>query len=277
MDCAIAYASSVMTHAHSRQAKTGGTSDTRLPSRRIAADLRAAIESGELTAGQKLPSERELAARYGTARNTAREAFRLLEAAGLVDIEHGSGVFVHHPAPLIRLGSDRYSRKYRDSGLSPFLLECAKQGKADRFEVLSIQRGQPPQHVAAALEVTPGQESVLIRENIFWAGTDPVHRVTTYIPWQIAEGTGLLEEEIPHPYGIHGIMEDRGHVMARYTETVKARPAAPDEERNLRLRPGIWVLDVWHTSFDQDNVPYELTRFVMRADMTGLDFTMTVS
>ena len=117
---------------------------TRLPSRRIADDLRAAIESGELTAGQKLPSERDLAARYGTARNTAREAFRLLEAAGLVDIEHGSGVFVHRPAPLIRLGSDRYSRKYRDSGLSPFLLECAKQGKAGRFEVLGVSRGRPP-------------------------------------------------------------------------------------------------------------------------------------
>jgi GntR family transcriptional regulator len=266
-----------MAHAQPRRAKTTGTSDTRLPSRRIAADLRAAIESGELTAGQKLPSERELAARYGTARNTAREAFRLLETAGLVDIEHGSGVFVHRPAPLIRLGSDRYSRKYRDSGLSPFLLECAKQGTTGRFEVLSIQRGQPPQHVAATLKVAPAQESVLIRENIFWAGTDPVHRVTTYIPWQIADGTGLLEEEIPHPYGIHGILEDRGHVMARYTETIKARPAAADEEEHLRLRPGIWVLDVWHTSYDQDNVPYELTRFVMRADMTGLDFTMTVS
>ena len=65
--------------------------------------------------------------------------------------------------------------------------------------------------------------------------------------------------------------------MARYKESVTARPASADEERHLRLRPGIWVLDVWHTSFDQDDVPYELTRFVMRADMTGLDFTITVS
>jgi GntR family transcriptional regulator len=256
---------------------TPGTGGTQLPSRRIADDLRAAIESGELTAGQKLPSERELAARYGAARNTAREAFRLLEAAGLVDIEHGSGVFVHRPAPLIRLGSDRYSRQFRDSGLSPFLLECAKQGKAGRFEVLSISRGRPPERVAATLAIPADQESALIRENIFWAGNDPVHRVTTYIPWHIAEGTGLLEEEVPHPYGIHGVLEDRGHPMATYKESVTARPASPDEERHLRLRPGIWVLDVWHTSFDQDAVPYELTRFVMRADMTGLDFTMTVS
>ena len=138
-----------MNRTSTHASGTPGTGGTRLPSRRIADDLRAAIESGELTAGQKLPSERELASRYGAARNTAREAFRLLETAGLVDIEHGSGVFVHRPAPLIRLGSDRYSRKFRDSGLSPFLLECAKQGKAGRFEVLSISRGQPPEHVAA--------------------------------------------------------------------------------------------------------------------------------
>ena len=267
----MAYPWTVMTRAHATQATAAGTP---LPSRRIAADLRAAIEAGELTAGQKLPSERDLAAQYGTARNTAREAIRLLEAAGLVDIEQGRGVFVHRPAPLIRLGSDRYSREYRNSGLSPFLLECAKQGKIGRFEVLSIGRGQPPQHVAGTLRVPAGQDSVLIRENIFWADNDPVHRVTTYIPWQIADGTTLLDEEIPHPYGIHGILEDRGHVMARYEESVMSRPATADEERCLRLRSGVWVLDVWHTSFDQDGIPYELTRFVMRADITGLDFSI---
>ncbi len=94
-----------------------------LPSRRIARDLRQAIETGELAAGQRLPSERELATRYGAARNTAREAIRLLAAAGLVDVEHGRGVFVHRPAPLLRLGSDRYSRRYRDAVFSA-LLPC---------------------------------------------------------------------------------------------------------------------------------------------------------
>jgi hypothetical protein len=42
-----------------------------------------------------------------------------------------------------------------------------------------------------------------------------------------------------------------------------------DEVRALRLRPGVPVLDVWHTGIDQDGEPYELTRFVMRGDMTG--------
>ncbi|HEY2579465.1 MAG TPA: GntR family transcriptional regulator [Streptosporangiaceae bacterium] len=247
-----------------------------LPSRRIARDLRQAIEAGELAAGQRLPSERELAARYGTARNTAREAIRLLAAAGLVDVEHGRGVFVHRPAPLLRLGSDRYSRCYRGAGLSPFLLECAKQGMTGRFEVLSIERGRPPEKVADELGVPAGQESVLIRENVFWAGTSPVHRVTTWIPWTIAGGTGLLEAEIPHPYGIHGILEDRGHVMTRQRETVTARMPTTQEEGHLQIRAGVAVLEVWHTSIDQHGIAYELTRFVMRSDLTGLHYDIPV-
>jgi GntR family transcriptional regulator len=244
--------------------------DRQPPSRVIADQLRHQIESGELAPGARLPSERELAAQYGTARNTAREAVRLLSDAGLVIAEHGRGSFVRPDAPLIRLGNDRYSTKYRETGLSPFLLECAKQGKTGRFEVLGIERVQPPPEVAERLKVSPKTKSVLRRENVFYADDDPVHRVTTYIPWPIAEGTGLLQEEVPHPYGIHGVLEDRGHVMTRMREEVTARMPHPDEIRYLKLRPGVPVIDVWHTSLDQDGEPYELTRFVMRTDMTGL-------
>ena len=30
--------------------------------------------------------------------------------------------------------------------------------------------------------------------------------MTTYIPWSIAKGTGLLQEEVPHQFGIHGVL-----------------------------------------------------------------------
>ena len=58
--------------------------------------------------------------------------------------------------------------------------------------------------------------------------------------------------------------------MTRLHEEVSARMPRPDETRSLKLRPGVPVLDVWHTSLDQGGEPYELTRFVMRGDMTGL-------
>lgn len=240
------------------------------PSRAIADQLRTQIETGELAPGARLPSERDLANQYGTARNTAREAVRLLSDSGLVTSEQGRGSFVRPTATLIRLGNDRYSPKYRESGLSPFLLEAAKQGKTGRFEVLSIDRMQPPPEVAERLNISPKTKSVLRRENVFYADEDPVYRVTTWIPWTIARGTGLLQDEVPHQYGIHGVFEDQGHTMTRIREEVSARMPRPDETRRLGLHQGVPVIDVLHTSIDQDAEPYELTRFVMRADMTGL-------
>jgi GntR family transcriptional regulator len=89
-------------------------------------------------------------------------------------------------------------------------------------------------------------------------------------PWSIAEGTGLLEEEVPHQYGIHGVFEDKGHVMTRLREEVAGRMPRPDEVAALHMPPGVPVLDVLHTSLDGAGVAYELTRFVLRADYGAL-------
>lgn len=243
---------------------------------RIATELRGQIESGELGPGALLPSEQEVAQRYDVSRQTARSALQTLERDGLVAVIQRRGRIVRPRVQLIRLGNDRYSPRYRETGLSPFLLECSKQGKTGRFEVLSIDQVQPSADVATELGVDTSTASVLRRENVFYADDDPVHRVTTYIPWDIAEDTGLLEEEIPHQFGIHGVLEDQGHTMTRIRENITARMPTPDETRQLVLQSGTPVLDVWHTSLDQDGKPYELTRFVMRGDMTGLRYDIPV-
>lgn len=248
--------------------------DRRPASRRIADELRAAVQTGRLAEGDQLPSERELATQYGAARNTAREAIRILSEDGLVVVEHGRGAFVRSSRPLIRLGSDRYSHKYR--GQSPFLLECAKQGKAGRFQVLSIDRVEASPDVASRLDLKTPNSNVVRRENVFWADDDPVYRVTTWVPWNIAEGSGLLDEEVGHPYGIHGIFEDRGHVMTRIKEEVSARMPSPEEREYLRLKSGVPVINALHLSIDQNRLPYELTRFIMRADLTGLVYDIPV-
>lgn len=250
--------------------------DRRPASERLADELRRSIESGQLPAGARLPSERELAELHGIARNTARQAIRLLAESGLVVAEHGRGVFVRPAISVIRLGNDRYSPRYRDTGLSPFLLECAKRGKAGRFEVLSVERVIPPADVAAQLKLSPDTASALRRENVFWADADPVQRVTTWLPWALADGTGLLRDEVGHPFGIHGILEERGHTMARIQDEVSARMPTPDEREHLQLSPGVPVLDVLHTSIDTEGEPYELTRFVMRADLSGLRYDAPV-
>jgi GntR family transcriptional regulator, transcriptional repressor for pyruvate dehydrogenase complex len=58
--------------------------------------LEDAIVSGKLTPGEKLPNERDLTDAFGTSRRTLREAFRVLEQKGLLEIKIGSkgGTFV---------------------------------------------------------------------------------------------------------------------------------------------------------------------------------------
>lgn len=52
------------------------------------------ILSSGLSPGERLPPERELCERLGVSRTVVREALNLLEARGLVSIEHGRGAVV---------------------------------------------------------------------------------------------------------------------------------------------------------------------------------------
>lgn len=72
--------------------------DPRAPYVQIADELRAAIKSGRLVAGQKLDSSRELAASYNVAPMTIHQAMRQLRTDGLVVSAQGRGVFVADPS-----------------------------------------------------------------------------------------------------------------------------------------------------------------------------------
>jgi len=56
--------------------------------------LRADIITGLLPSGGRLPTEKELAKLFGVSQSTVREAIRGLEAVGLLQSRHGSGVYV---------------------------------------------------------------------------------------------------------------------------------------------------------------------------------------
>ena len=66
-------------------------------SRSVADRLQSLILGGALAAGDRLPSQRDLAARLGVSRPSLREAISALESLGLVSVRVGSGVYVAPP------------------------------------------------------------------------------------------------------------------------------------------------------------------------------------
>lgn len=99
--------------------------------------LRTAIVTGELAPGERLPPERELAARFGISRLTLRAALATLAAAGLVSVRHGSGYTV---------------RDVRASGgtdLLPQLLALAASDKTLRAAAADLLRLR--RHLAGAV------------------------------------------------------------------------------------------------------------------------------
>jgi GntR family transcriptional repressor for pyruvate dehydrogenase complex len=61
--------------------------------------VKRSVEAGELSAGERLPSERELAAALSISRTAVREAISALESAGIVEIRPGVGVFLKKDSP----------------------------------------------------------------------------------------------------------------------------------------------------------------------------------
>ena len=66
----------------------------------IVDQIRLLMRQGQLQPGDRLPAERELCEHFGVSRVTVREALRVLEANGLVEIRVGArgGAFVRSPS-----------------------------------------------------------------------------------------------------------------------------------------------------------------------------------
>ena len=94
----------------------------------IVEQIRLLMRQGQLKPGDRLPPERDLCERFGVSRVTVREALRLLESSGLVEIRVGAkgGAFVTAPS------SDRIGEGLAD------LLTLSVISAADVTEVRMI-------------------------------------------------------------------------------------------------------------------------------------------
>ncbi|HHX27754.1 MAG: GntR family transcriptional regulator [Bacillota bacterium] len=69
--------------------------------------IESLISSGQWSEGQRLPTERALAAELGVSRNTVSLAYRQLEAEGLITSRQGRGTFVAEADDILRMENKR--------------------------------------------------------------------------------------------------------------------------------------------------------------------------
>ena len=240
--------------------------------KQIADQLRSSIERGELAAGERIPSEQSLMDAHGVARGTIRDAVSLLRSEGLVRTEHGRGTFVRDRPPVRRLAHDRFARRHRERGRAAYLAELEAEGRVARVEVLGIERVTAPDEVAVWLQLAVGAE-VVVRRRRYLADDEPMELATSYIPWKLAAGTAIAEENTG-PGGIYARLEEKGHGLKRFSEEVTARMPTIDEVRALRLEEGVPVIRLVRVAYDVDERPVEACDTVMAADRYVLSYEL---
>ncbi len=241
---------------------------SRFPYEDIVDELRASIVNGHLGAGERLPSENELARRYDTSRPTVRRALALLKADGLVTTEQGRGVFVRSKPQVRLLLSGENFRRHRRAGVSGFNAQVAEQGQVPEQRLLEVARVPATEEVARLLGIDD-EAIVVVRRRLFVVNGEPVARCDSYYPAEMAEGTALAEPESIEG-GAYGLIEDpEGPIRRRLRRSIddlECRMPTPAEVEELQLSSGVPVVRVLRTVYDSEKVAVEVQETIAAAD-----------
>ncbi|MFF0745170.1 GntR family transcriptional regulator [Streptomyces sp. NPDC004111] len=200
----------------------------------IADDLRSQITTGRLQAGERLPSEAQLAARYAVSTPTLRNALALLQAEGLVEKVHGKGNFV---------GQQRSRVTYLGGGRTLFadLADDPTQRVSIRSSAVQAHGPLPP-----LLEVptdSPLMEYLCIRH----VGGTPHSLASIYVPQELAPE--VTPTEAPSYAELEGQLARCRRVVA-IRERVSARLPSPEETAVLRINRSLAVLAIARAAVD---------------------------
>src|SRR5262249_50585744 len=140
--------------------------------------LRELLSSGEYSTGALLPSESELAARYGASRVTLRKALARLKDEGLIDSRQGFGWFAV-TVPL---------RQSLDA-LTTIEAQISAGGRRPNRKLLAFSFRAPPCWVAEAF----GVDHVLEIARLNLADDEPLGRNTAWVPAALAADISLAD------------------------------------------------------------------------------------
>lgn len=182
-------------------------------------EISSLIKDGEFPVGSRLPTERELAERFGVSRPTVREAIIALEAKEEVSVKAGSGVYVLGN----NLVNDNFSRE-----ISAFELLEARvllEGEAAALAARMIN----PEELA---ELEKALEKIKLEdvEDVSSSGADrQFHSI-------IAEATHnrVIAKQIAF---LWDIQENLNHISTAH------QSVCADEDRSLRIADHVAIYD----------------------------------
>lgn len=217
----------------------------------IKAIIQAQIDDEELKPGDRAPSERGLATRYGVSRMTARQALQALEQEGLIQRVQGVGSFVAQSKITESLPH-----------LIGFSEDMRRRGLAPSTQVLSIREELPTRLLAKELQLNLGQTVTHIHR-VRSASGERMALETASIPSHRCPGiagedlTGSLYDLLERKYGI---------VLSRASQVIEGIHAGPAEAELLAIPVGSVLLRLRRSSLDAEGTPIEHVVALYRAD-----------
>lgn len=179
------------------------------------------IESGELSPGDKLPSENELAAQYDISRNTAQKALRALVTWGLAQRIQGKGTFVSNKSVTFSITASL--------GLSSEIIGMNKQPRSQMLQAKIIEATYD---ISQKLGIEKDAQ-VYIIQRLRFVDDMPVMIQTSYIP--VTCLPGLLSKNLEDVSLFELIMHDYGIEVDNATEVMRAVSVTRFEGEMLQI------------------------------------------
>lgn len=209
----------------------------------IAADLRGRVVRGELTAGQALPSERELTERWGVSRSTVVKALNVLRQEGLVETRQGTGSIVRERTPLARTAGERYATAVATGNIYT---------AGEYAEIVSADIVPAPEHVATGLGVEVGA-NVVCRHRVTFEGETPTATSYSWFTAEVGEAAPrLLQRERVREGTTRYVEMQTGRRPHTGRDWWTARLATDDELALLRLEGPAAVAEARHVAYDAE-------------------------
>jgi len=215
--------------------------------------LQAAITDGRFAPGSRLPSERELAQRYGVSRMTARQALQLLAQEGMTYSRVGKGTYAREPKIPQEL-----------QALTSFTEEMSRLGMRASSKVLRAELQHAPVEIAARLGLRAGAEIVLLAR-IRCANDEPMAIEYTHLDH--ATCPGILDRSDFHNTSLYEILRQAyGLSVISADQLIDTRMPDSREIELLRIDAHTPVLNIERATFDAEGRPVEFVQSVYRGD-----------